>query len=306
VTSTQYNNDRERPYIIVPPGTHLLELLRYNPRRTVAAIDWRANGALQRAGVDELVKKVYSIGPESPWPLLSIAKNRKYYSKLSGILDGCLHEYPDARFIITANYTPFNRFIIDHVGPRRVELWEDGLNHYIKLESLLTRYKCKEIVKMFAGMYSRGLFDTNYQGQKIKVCDRFNAKNLSYPTAQLAAGRVYYIGQPLIEDSLISESDYKVKLARFFSSGFTAEKVVYLPHPREQKRAWLSQIFQVECPGCSAEQYLIEQGASGVYSAFSTVNVNIQTDKNCFLANELGLQAIAKRLAQFNFPVELI
>ncbi len=289
------------PVVIVPMGTHLLALLKHNPRQVVAAIDYRNNGALEKAGIDALTHTIHKIGTEQSRPLLSIANNRAYYERVAMLIKNLIAQHPNCRFILTANYTPITRFIIDHAGPERVELWEDGLNHYLRMESMLKRYRLKEWAKWAAGFYRSGLFDTNYRGEQLQVRDRFRHHNLHYPVTALKSGKLVYIGQPLIEDALINEAHYRQKLRDYFKD----QPVNYLPHPREQKRPWLSDIFEVIQTHHSAEQYLSEQGASGLFSAFSTVNVNVQCPQNIFLARYLGMQPIAKKLAKLDFDVQL-
>lgn len=290
------------PYVIVPQGVHLLELLKYNSRKVVAVIDHRANGTLQKIGVDNFDGDFFEIGQELPWPFFSILNNRNYYKKLASELDRLIEKHDGCKFILTSNYIPFTRFIIDYVGTDRIEFWEDGLNHYLKLESLSKKYLLKELVKLSAGFYSKGIFDSNYRGSELKTYDRFKSQNLSYPVAQLSSGEKFYIGQPLIEDNLITEQEYKAKLAAFFKE----VDVNYLPHPREKPREWISQLFRVVETNLSAERYLQEKGASAVYSAFSTVNVNVSCQTNIFLADYLGLNKIASRLSGLKFDVELV
>lgn len=290
------------PYVIVPQGMHLLELLKYNSRNIVGVIDHRANGVLRNLGADKIFNELHEIGQEQPWPLVSIWQNKQYYKNVAMVLNQFLDKYPDCQFIVTSNYIPFTRFIIDFVGADRVELWEDGLNHYLKLESLSIKYYLKEAVKLSAGFYSKGTFDNDYRVSELTVYDRFNHQNLDYPISKLFDGEDYYIGQPLIEDQLISESKYKSKLETLFKG----QKLNYLPHPREKNRKWISEIFNVLEISMPAEEYLKQQGATSVYSAFSTVNVNIQCQKNLFLANYLGLGKIADRLKELKFQVELV
>lgn len=290
------------PYVIVPQGIHLLELLRYNPRNIVGAIDHRANGVLRNSGVHKICQEFHEIGQERPWPLLSFLQNKQYYKNIGSILNQFLERYDDCKFIITSNYVPFTRFIIDHVGIERIELWEDGLNHYLKLESLSLKYYFKEAVKFSAGFYSKGVFDNNYRRAELTVYDRFKHQNLDYPISVLTEGEDYYIGQPLIEDQIINEAAYKSKLETFFKG----QNLNYLPHPREKNRKWLTEIFNVLEVSMPAEEYLKQQGATSVYSAFSTVNVNIQCQQNIFLANYLELGKISERLKGLKFQVELI
>lgn len=295
----------QRPSIIIPVGTFLLSLLEQNPVNVVAAIDYRCNGALEKAGIENLTSCIHKIGSEKALPIFSIASNRRYYQRLGSLLDNFIQTYPDCRFILSVNYTPFSRFIIDRVGSERVELWEDGLNHYIKIESLLKKYTIKEAIKALSGFYLGGLFNDNYHGDKIVARDRFKHKNLNYKFHQLDTGKKYYIGQPLIEDRLISEHAYKEKLTHFFPAK-GSPRVVYLPHPREEHRDWIADHFEIIQLNCSAEEYLIREGASAIYSAFSTVNVNLSCDKNVFLASYLGLDKIANRLKTLDFNVTLL
>ena len=110
--------------VIVPMGTFLLELLRHNPREVVAALDYRSNGSLEKAGINDFTDRVIKVGSELKIPIKSIFENQKYYHRLGRILDELVGAYPNAKFIITGNYIPFTRFLIDKLGPAKIQLWE--------------------------------------------------------------------------------------------------------------------------------------------------------------------------------------
>ena len=288
-------------YIIFSVGTHPVELAKRNHLDVVAVLDYRNNGGLAKAGVNELTSTVHPVGSEGRTPLLSIPGNIRYYKKLSKILN----RYPDATVIISSNYTPVNRFIIDHVGPERIELWEDGMNHYIGLEQLGAAYYFKAFAKLLSGYYPHHLFDNQYRSAQLTVKDRFNKKNIAYDRIRIDGGDSYYIGQPLIEDKLISERALQQGLSTLLTDLGNPE-IYYLPHPRETPRRWLSELFTILDIDCSAEKHLIQHGSGAVYSAFSTVNMNISCKKNIYLCKLLGLEKIHAKLKQCNFDIEFM
>ena len=171
------------------------------------------------------------------------------------------------------------------------------------MESFQWRYQFKEALKLFSGAYLGGLFNSDYKRSEMLVRDQYFNKNLNYPRSLVPKGTTsFYIGQPLIEDQLISSRHYRQKLTFFFSD----KNVVYLPHPREKHKAWLKDIFTVLNINEPAESYILKHGARAIYSAFSTVNLNVHCDNNIYLARHLGLTNIADRIEKFDFGIKVI
>jgi len=292
---------KSKQYVIVPVGPHLIELIKRNRINVVAAIDYRNNGSLGKSGIDKLTSTIYKIGEEAKKPFVSILSNIQYYKKLANILD----KYPSAIFVITCNYTPFNRFIIDYVGIDRIELWEDGMNHYIRMEQLGLSYYVKAVLKLLAGYYPKHSFDNQYRSAELSVKDRFIHKNLEYKRIKLEGNGHYYIGQPLIQDGLVSERILYKTLADFVKK-LNVATVYYIPHPRETRLTKLKEIFKILKVDCSAEEYLRKKGAYGVYSSFSTVNMNLLAEKNLYLCKAMGLRKIYNKLKSCDFDIEFV
>ena len=168
------------------------------------------------------------------------------------------------------------------------------------------KYKLKELVKLTSGFYNGGIFQSDFMAEKIDIYDRYQNGKLKYQTRYLKDGLKYYIGQPLIEDGLITEHQYIKRLTSYFESNQLLNEVIYLAHPREEERQWISEIFRRVDTNESAETYLTKHGAGAIYSAFSTVNINVECERNVFLAKTLGLQFIAERLQRLNFHVRIV
>lgn len=285
-------------YVLVVFGMHLIELIKYNPIEIEAVFDCCPEGALKKTGVSELTNNIIPVQREASTPFVSVFENRRFYKQLEQLL----HRYRGCRFIITGTYAPIWRFIIDRVGSDNIELWEDGLNHYIEMEKILPKYKFKEFFKLLAGHYPIGVFNSQYRKNELFIRDRYIHGNLVYRKPVLPNGEVYFIGQPLVEDRLVSESRYRQVL----TERFAGKNVCYLPHPREQSRAWLNDIANITPISCSAEQHLKLKGASAVFSAFSTVNANVTVDTNQWWAGDFGLSKIVSSLKQYDFGVDII
>lgn len=292
------NKQDDVKYLIVTHGLHLLSLIKDNPIQVCGILDVRNNGSIHSENVKHITNMVFHVGEEKKIPLLSIYQNINYYRTIKKLL----LKFNDCKIIITGNHYPLARYIIDIAGINRIELWEDGMNHYITLErtsKLMYWFKC--IYKLSCGYYPRHLFHSRYLNNQLLIRDRFIRKNLKYRTTIVSGTYKYYIGQPLIENQFMRESTLKKKYeARFKNKG-----MFYLPHPREESREWMKDIFTIIDTNLTAEEYIIKTGAAEIHSACSTVNINLSCAVNVFHCQYLGLTKISKQLEKCNFNVDI-
>jgi hypothetical protein len=285
-------------YIVITTRSHVFELLQYNNLAIEAVVLPTESDFVRSLDVSSITDTVYYPGVEKRVPFVSWFSNRNYYKNISDILS----KYKDCKIIVTGCMVPLFRYIINTEGCRRIHLWEEGLGHYLGGSLFGAVYYMKAFYKLVCGFYSKGIFSYNYKFDKLKSFDRFINNNISFSRDTLSGDLKYYIGQPLVEDCLISERVLRKKLrAMFAGRGY-----IYLLHNREKDKKWLNDIFTVKRVSDAAEQVLKKTGAAEVYSAFSTVNVNISCKKNVFICKYLGMRKVTSHIEKYDFGVELV
>ena len=228
-------------------------------------------------------------------------KNKAFYSSLNDYL---LSIPKNTTIILFNEYTPVSRFIIDTVGAKRVELWEDGLNHYLK-EHGTFKFFFKGVAKLLNGYYPKRMF-TKEDRDGLLVKDRFVNKNLSYNYTSpqfVENGSCYFIGQPLVEDGLISSERFissLSKLKEFVLEKHDINQFFYIPHPRESNSLHIAKLERVwgeiVTTNLSAEDFLTDVKSTVIVSSFSTVNYNIDFINNYLVPTFFGFHSLADRL----------
>lgn len=240
----------------------------------------------------------------------SIQTNCNYYKNIQSTLE----QYAPCKIIIFNNYTPLTKMIIHYWSQRgAVELWEDGLNHYLNEHNGFFYY-VKSIVKNFLGYYRKESFSI-YSRKLTPVFDRFQQKNLEYNRMSVfnQESRAVFVGQPLIEDGFITKYHLLDGLMQVLNT-FNIEELVYIPHPRESKTINMIQesnelknkikICDLRAEGFySTEHYLNCVGTSLLISVFSTVNLNVSlpVENNIFIPSLFKLDNIKSKLEKLPF-----
>lgn len=215
------------------------------------------------------------------------------------------------KVVLFADNKPIFKFIIEYCKKNNIiiELWEDGLGHYIGSGQPF-KYYTKSMVKLLYGFYYKGIFSETFKRDEILVRDRFNQKNLLYyPLVHKknikVKNKILFIGQPLIEDGYISKKDYIQKLEDI--SNYFNLPVDYLLHPREDKEKYKQTNLNLIKSNFSAENYCSENSYQLYLSVFSTTNINIDIKNNYFLAGFFGLKNISNKLDLITFlPIKNI
>ena len=219
----------------LPRSGHHLSLL--------AANDTRPDLLLYRdAALRPLVEHKYAdravfLGREarpgrSPAALLAARRaNAAYYRQIAEI---CAAR-PVDRLILFLEGEPLERFLLTRWCDATVELWEDGLSHYVDLTGRAW-YAARGLVQALAGFYPRDITRRRLDRQRVLVRDRFDAGDLSLPFPPLPATRdprPLLIGSPLVEDGLIGRWGLSRALARLAAA--LDRPIAYFPHPREDR-----------------------------------------------------------------------
>lgn len=240
--------------------------------------------------------------------LKSWIQNRKKYLKVKMIIE----TNKINKIILFADNKPIYKYINNYAKENNIliELWEDGLGHYIGSGQPFKFYM-KSIVKLVYGFYHKGIFSETFKRDEILVKDRFSQKNLLYyqPVVDMKniqiKNKILFIGQPLIEDGYISKKDYIQKLEDI--SNYFNLPVDYLLHPREDKEKYKQTNLNLIKSNFSAENYCSENSYQLYLSVFSTTNINIDIKNNYFLAGFFGLKNISNKLDLITFlPIKNI
>ncbi|SDA36738.1 hypothetical protein [Sphingomonas sp. NFR15] len=155
--------------------------------------------------------------------------NRAYYPAVAALL--APHRF--ARTILFLEGEPLERFLQTLPGLGAIELWEDGLSHYVDLTSNRW-YAARGLVQAAAGFYPRDITRRRIDRGRVTVRDRFERRNLVLHTpAEPATARdeLLLIGSPLVEDRIVGETRFRAALAAIAAA--SPRPVRYLPHPRE-------------------------------------------------------------------------
>lgn len=286
-------------------STYHLDLLDQNnltPTHFLLKQDSKLEGKIQIRFPDA---EIFSFPNEKiSWNIpLALKTNNSIYKDLKT----SIQNIAPTKVLLFSDNKPFDKFLIDYCLENKIEieLWEDGLGHYIG--GCTNIYFFKSALKLLQGFYPKGIFKEQYKRERIVVRDRFQNKNLIYkkPKNHTAAvprkDRVLFIGQPLVEDNYIKKQDYIFKL------NFIQEKIGlpldYLPHPREDISKYETGTnFDLIETQWSAEQFCCNFEYYQYLSAFSTTLINIEEYQNSkFLAGYFGLTKIHEALNRASF-----
>lgn len=254
---------------------------------------------IPNTGNDFCILKDFDVNPISP--------NRNKFKSMTDKID----KYNFNKVVVFNNYFPYSRFFIDYALEKNIgiEMWEDGLNHYLN-EHINYLFYIKSAIKLLLGHYRSGIFSPNYKYNDLVIKDRFLNKNLRYEIKNLCHMKetkidkgVVFVAQPLVEDRYLRLNNYIKGLERV-KSKYKAEKLYYLPHPRESltKR----KINRIESIGFeflyineSAEEFLITNKFKLCVSPFSTTLINICSLVPCeFVPAFFNLRRIEKKLQE--------
>jgi len=238
----------------------------------------------------------------------SIKSNKTYYKTIFNLIE----KYNIEKIIIFNLNTPLSYYLYNTFSSKIIiELWEDGLEHYI-MDYGGINYFFKSMIKFLMGGYIYNIFKKNFRElENLHICNRFEYKNLSYiykdDSKRKQLKRILFIGQPLVEDNIISEKKYFAKLLLLSQS--INYKIDYIPHPRE-KRVYSYNVKNIEViqNDYSTEKYLLDKEYIAYLSIYSTVLLNInRLNKSYYLSNVYELKRITKKISKLNFlPVKLV
>lgn len=184
----------------------------------------------------ELARAVY-LDRELRWPgrALSEARraNARYYDDVRQVLDRWWID----RLILFLESEPLENCVRDHLGDRRIELWEEGLSHYVDFHGPVYD-TLRASVQAVAGFYPRRIMRRRADRSRFAaVCDRFEHGGI--PAAPQAApveppsvhDALLIVGAPLVQDRLVPRRRYVRAIEEIVARAL--QPVVYYAHPRE-------------------------------------------------------------------------
>lgn len=239
------------------------------------------------------------------WPA-SFAANRRYYADVRKRLAPLGIE----RLIVFLEGEPLERMLA-HWFSGPIELWEDGLSHYVDLTSPLW-YAARGSVQVAAGFYPRGAMSRRADRSRMIVRDRFETGDLVLPAPVIAPAqdRLLFVGSPLVEDGIVTRSALTAGLQSIAAA--SPLPLAYLPHPREDAaaaRAMVNAIGNTEITplphGISA--HVEAHGYRGFVSAASTALLDLGAfDRSLFVPRLFGLERMHRALSGWDAnPVAL-
>lgn len=243
------------------------------------------------------------------WNLPAIRRaNARYYRDIAALLDAVHLE----KLVIFLATEPLEEFVVPHLPTGKVEIWEDGLMHYVDMEGPLFRVK-RRLVQKLCGFHVGRLSGTTLDKSAFRIRDRFKEGSLAFRRplrARTERSEILYVGQPLIGDGLVGLKTYAEGLQALARA--LPAPLRYLPHPREGMDAVKA---LREAAGLAAVEEdrrgVLEHCADFSYiaylSPFSTALLDLaETDRSFFVAGLVGLGKLGQRLSGFdNSPIAI-
>ena len=239
------------------------------------------------------------------WPA-SFAANRRYYADVRERVAPLGVE----RLIIFLEGEPLERMLADwFCGP--IELWEDGLSHYVDLTSPQW-YAARGGVQIASGFYPRGAMTRRADRSRMIVRDRFDTGDLVLPTPVIAPvqDRLLFIGSPLAEDGIVTRSALLAGLEAIAAA--SPLPLAYLPHPREDAASARAMMDAIPRAGIAPLPHGISahvevHGYRGFVSAASTALLDLGVfDRSLFVPRLFGLERMHRALSEWRCnPVQV-
>ncbi len=256
---TAYAGDASGPAasLLPPPGAGVTAALPRSPLHLRLLRDagvrpdillYRDDHLAPHMTAAEFARALY-LGRELRWPgrPLRTARraNARYYPQVRRVLD----RWRIDRLILFLESEPLENCIRDHLGDPRIELWEEGLSHYVDFHGPVYD-GLRAGVQAAAGFYPRRIRRRRADRSGFAaVRDRFEHGGIpAVPPAAPADppavhDAILVAGAPLVQDRLVSRRRYLRAVEEIALRA--RQPVVYYAHPREDTAplAELERIF---------------------------------------------------------------
>lgn len=245
------------------------------------------------------------------WPGVYRA-NQAYYRQLRAHIA----ELGITRLILFLEGEPLERYLCSLPQITQLELWEDGLSHYVDLTSDHW-YAARGLVQAAMGFYPAGITRRRMDRSRALVRDRFEHNNLRLAApAQPPAFRdeLLLVGSPLVEDRIVSQARFQASLSAIRDA--VSMGIRYLPHPREDLTR-LAHDLADDLAGAGIvlepnDRGLLDHAACwgyrGYAAAVSTGLLDMgRYDRSIFMPGLFGLDRMDRALRQWPaLPVPLV
>jgi len=246
------------------------------------------------------------------WNLPAIrAANARYYQRLGALFDAMRVE----KLVIFLATEPLEEFLVPRLPATAVEVWEDGLMHYVDMEGTSFRLKRRSVQKL-CGFHVGRLAGSTLDKNAYRIRDRFREGSLTFTRPereQAPRDEILFIGQPLVSDGMVTMAAYGAGLAALAAR--LRHPLRYLAHPRESDAA-VRELAALLPPGAliveNDRRGVLEHCADWSYRAylspFSTALLDLgETARSFWVAGLVGLDAHGQRLRGFrDSPVAIL
>lgn len=229
--------------------------------------------------------------------------NFRYYRNIGALIDKIRFE----RLIIFLATEPLEEFIVARLPRDVIEIWEEGLMHYVDMEGPLFRVR-RRLVQKLCGFHVGRLSGSTIDRGAYPVRDRFREGSLRMHRprrAQTPRNEILYIGQPLVSDGMIDLKAYAGGLADLARA--LPVPLRYLPHPRENDRAVAAlraavgnDALRVEADRRGVIEHCADWSYLAYLSPFSTALLDLgESGRSFWVASLVGLKDRGRRLGAF-------
>lgn len=236
-------------------------------------------------------------------PLRVRDANARYYSDIGSLIDAINFQ----KLIIFLSTEPLEEFVVPRLPADRVEIWEDGLMHYVDMEGPLFRVR-RRLAQRLCGFHVRRLAGSMIDKNSFRIRDRFREGSLVFNRPQRDQRyreEILFIGQPLVSDGMVALKAYGKGLAALVEA--VGVPVRYLPHPRESDddvRALTGAVGNGSMTIESDRRGVLEHCADWSYlaylSPFSTALLDLgEVERSFWVAGLVRLGSHGRRLRSF-------
>lgn len=222
-----------------------------------------------------------------------------------------------SKFIIFLENEPAECLIIDTLGYQKVELWEEGVMHYVDIFNK-PHFYLRKLFQLISGFYPKSIFRLRIDRTKLTVRDRYLNKNLVYlinPRTGIPIKKIAFLGNALIDDKVINSNTLASTLITISEQNNLP--IDYLPHPRESVKSIseLEEIFHKNDSNITvihgltgSLEYCLDNDYVLYLSPLSSTLLDLQKyEKSAWVPGLLGLKDLEKGIIKANvFPISCL
>jgi hypothetical protein len=192
---------------------------------------------------EQKIRNAIYIGREFVPEILNFIKNpfkvRAYNEAYYKIILTKIIRLKIKKFIIFLENEPAESFFINNINNSKIELWEEGVMHYLPTYNNMFWF-VRKVGQLFYGFYPKNIFRKRIDRKKFLIKDRFIKKNLKLNSSipfkkKKKINKCAYIGNAFADDNVLSIKKLSNILIQISKKINTS--IVYFPHPRESKKS---------------------------------------------------------------------